>query len=294
MRNSRHRAMNYRHAFHAGNFADVFKHVVLSRIVAHLRAKPTAFRAIDTHAGAGLYDLTGEEANRTGEFHNGIERLIHAPLDANARQLLSLYLDAIAAHNPPGRLSVYPGSPALLHAWLRPQDGLIACELEPKGAAALSKALRGDPRAKAVTIDGWIALSACVPPKERRGVVIVDPPYEQPNEFIRLCDSVQAAHRKWPTGIYLLWYPIKDRCEPDALATRLARSGIAKIARAELDLAPTKGDPGLRGCGLVVVNPPWTLERELAVLLPVLASVLSLDGNGKWRFDWLASEIMPQ
>jgi 23S rRNA (adenine2030-N6)-methyltransferase len=286
--------MNYRHAFHAGNFADVLKHIVLSRIVVHLRAKPAAFRAIDTHAGPGLYDLTGEEANRTGEFHNGIERLIHAPLDAKPRQLLALYLDTVAAHNPPGRLSVYPGSPALLRQWLRPQDRLIACELEPKGAAALGQSLRGDARAKAIAIDGWTALAAYVPPKERRGVVIVDPPYEQPNDFTRLGEGLQAAHRKWPTGIYLLWYPIKDRREPDALATRLARSGIAKIARVELDLASAKGDSGLRGYGLIVVNPPWTLERELAVLLPMLASVLSLDSKSKWRFDWLASEIMPQ
>jgi 23S rRNA (adenine2030-N6)-methyltransferase len=286
--------MNYRHAFHAGNFADVLKHVVLARIVAHLRAKPAAFRAIDIHAGAGLYDLSGEEANRTGEFHNGIERLIHAPLDAKARQLLSPYLDAVAAHNPTARLTAYPGSPALLRYWLRPQDRLIACEFEPKAAAALAQTLRGDHRAKAVTIDGWTALAAYVPPKERRGLVIVDPSYEQPNEFTRLFEGLQAAHRKWPTGIYLLWYPIKERREPDTLARRLARSGIAKIVRVELDLTIPKRDSGLRGSGLIVVNPPWTLERELAVLLPVLASVLSLDAKSRWRFDWLTSEIMPQ
>jgi 23S rRNA (adenine2030-N6)-methyltransferase len=285
--------MNYRHAFHAGNFADVLKHIVLSRIVVHLRAKPAAFRVIDTHAGAGLYDLAGEEANRTGEFRNGIERLINASVDAKARQLLSPYLDAVAAHNPSGRLTVYPGSPALVRSWLRVQDRLIACELEPKGAAALAQTLRGDHRAKAVTIDGWTALAAYVPPKERRGLVIVDPPYEQPNEFTRLFEGLQAAHRKWPTGIYLLWYPIKDRQEPDALARRLARSGMEKIARIELDPARPKEQSGLRGSGLIVVNPPWTLEGELAVLLPVLASVLGCN-QSKWRFEWLAREIMPQ
>jgi 23S rRNA (adenine2030-N6)-methyltransferase len=157
--------MNYRHAFHAGNFADVLKHIVLSRIVVHLRAKPAAFRIIDTHAGAGLYDLGGEEANRTGEFRNGIERLVNASLDAEAQQLLSPYLDAVAAHNPAGGLTVYPGSPALVRSWLRVQDRLIACEIEPKGAAALTHTLRRDPRAKAVTIDGWTALAAYVCPR---------------------------------------------------------------------------------------------------------------------------------
>jgi 23S rRNA (adenine2030-N6)-methyltransferase len=286
--------MNYRHAFHAGNFADVLKHIVLSRVMAHLRAKPAAFRVIDTHAGPGLYDLTGEEANRTGEFHEGTERLIQAPLDAKARQLLSPYLYAVAAHNPTGRLAAYPGSPVLLRSWLRVQDRLIACEVEPKGAAALRQTLRGDPRTKAVTLDGWTALLAYVPPRERRGLVMVDPPYEQPNEFTRAFEGLQAAHRKWPTGIYLLWYPIKERREPDALARRLSRSGIAKIARVELDLAPAQEDSGLRGSGLIVVNPPWTLEQELAVLLPVLASVLASNNKSKWRFDWLAREIMPQ
>lgn len=289
--------MNYRHAFHAGNFADVLKHIVLSRIILYLREKPAALRVIDTHAGAGLYDLTGAEASRTGEFHHGIERLINARLPPDVRDLLAPYLDAVATHNPPGRLVAYPGSPVLALGLLRLQDRLIACELEPKATAALAQHLRGDRRAKAVAIDGWTALTAYVPPKERRGVVIIDPPYEQPNEFSRLFHGLEAAHRKWPTGSYLLWYPIKDRSQPDALAKRLTRSGIAKILRIELDLAPAQNNPhdlGLRGSGLIVVNPPWMLERELTIILPALASVLSADQTNNWRLDWLASEIMPQ
>lgn len=286
--------MNYRHAFHAGNFADVIKHIVLARIILHLRAKPAAFRVIDTHAGAGLYDLAGPEAGRTGEFHNGIARLIDAPLSPDARQLLAPYLDAVAAHNPAGRLVAYPGSPLLARSLLRLQDRLIACELEPNAAAALAQHLRGDARAKAVVIDGWTALTAYVPPKERRGIVIVDPPYEQPNEFARLAAGLEAAHRKWPAGTYLFWYPIKDRGEPDGLAKRLARSRIAKILRVEFDLASAQANAGLRGSGLIVVNPPWMLENELAILLPALASALSADQKNTWRLDWLTSEIMPQ
>jgi 23S rRNA (adenine2030-N6)-methyltransferase len=286
--------MNYRHAFHAGNFADVHKHIVLSRIVAHLRNKPAAFRVIDTHAGAGIYDLGGEEARRTGEYHNGIERLLQVSLQPDVYELLLPYLTAVAAHNPDDRLTRYPGSPALVRTWLRPQDRLIACEIEPQAAAALAQTLRGDHRAKAIGLDGWMALTAYVPPKERRGLVVVDPPYEQPDELARLTSTLQAAHRKWPTGIYLLWYPITERAGPELLAKSLARSGIAKIARIELDLAPASAESGLRGSGLIVINPPWTLEAELKILLPVLTSVLTQQNKAGWRFDWLASAIMPQ
>ncbi|HEY0566812.1 MAG TPA: 23S rRNA (adenine(2030)-N(6))-methyltransferase RlmJ [Xanthobacteraceae bacterium] len=287
--------MNYRHAFHAGNFADVIKHIVLARIIFHLRGKPAAFRVIDTHAGAGLYDLMGEEASRTGEFHNGIERLIDAALPADVRHLLEPYLDAVAAHNSAGDLTFYPGSPMLARHLLRAQDRLVACELEPRAAATLTQHLRGDRRAKAVTVDGWTALTAYVPPKERRGIVIIDPPYEQPNEFARLASELQAAHRKWETGTYLIWYPIKERDQPDALAKRLRRSGIAKILRVELDLASAQNITALRGSGLIIVNPPWLLETELAVILPALAAALSGDQkDAGWRMDRLASEIMTQ
>jgi 23S rRNA A2030 N6-methylase RlmJ len=165
--------MNYRHAFHAGSFADVVKHIVLVRILLHLRAKPAAFRVIDTHAGAGLYDLAGEEAGRSGEWREGIGRLLTAVIAEAARALIAPYLDAVAACNGGGRLAVYPGSPVLVRALLRPQDRLIACELEPNAAAALARNLRRDPRSKAVAIDGWTALTAYVPPKERRGLILI-------------------------------------------------------------------------------------------------------------------------
>jgi 23S rRNA (adenine2030-N6)-methyltransferase len=282
--------MNYRHAFHAGNFADVVKHAVLARVLVHLRDKPAAFRVIDTHAGAGRYDLGGPEAGKTLEWRDGIGRLLHANLDAKVRALLTPYLDAVAALNPDGHLAVYPGSPALAQALLRRQDRLIACELEPQAAAALENNLRGDNRAKAVAIDGWTALSAYVPPKERRGVVLIDPPFEQPDEFTRLAQAFAAAHRKWPSGVYLLWYPIKDAAEAAAFVRRLTRAGIAKMLRIELILATAGADLGLRGSGLIAVNPPWTLHDELKVLLPALAEALSRGAPGKLTLDWLAGE----
>lgn len=294
--------MNYRHAFHAGNFADVVKHAVLVRMLVHLRQKPAAFRVIDTHAGPGLYDLGGPEALRSGEWRDGIGRLLAAPIGEQARALLAPYLDALASFNSAGRLASYPGSPALVRAFLRPQDRLIACELEPNAAAALARHLSGDRRSKAVAIDGWTALNAYVPPMERRGLVLIDPPFEDAGDFPRLVRALEAAHRKWAGGTYLLWYPIKEREAPDALARQLRRSGMAKVLRAELSVGEhrSRGDRNsipdtsaagrLLACGLIVLNPPWTLADELRILLPELAAALSEGGGGAHRLDWLAIE----
>src|SRR5437763_13112898 len=197
--------MNYRHAFHAGNFADVLKHAVLARILAHLGEKAAPFRVIDTHAGAGLYDLAAEAATRTGEWRGGIGRLIDADLADDIRALLAPYLAAVRAANPGGGLRRYPGSPLIALSLMRPRDRLVACELEPGAAAALAAHLRRDARARAVEIDGWLALNAYVPRKERRGVVLIDPPYEEKHEFARLADALAGAQRKWTTGIFLLW-----------------------------------------------------------------------------------------
>ncbi|TMK22687.1 MAG: 23S rRNA (adenine(2030)-N(6))-methyltransferase RlmJ [Alphaproteobacteria bacterium] len=282
--------MNYRHAFHAGNFADVVKHAVLVRILVHLREKPAPFRVIDTHAGAGRYDLAAAEAQRSGEWREGIDRLVRGPIAARERALLAPYLDAVAACNGGGRLTAYPGSPALARAFLRAQDRLIACELEPNAAAALARNLAGDRRSKAVAIDGWTALNAYVPPKERRGLVLVDPAFEDAGDFARLAQALAAAQRKWASGIYLAWYPIKERAPADALARRLRQSGMARILRAELSVATPRAAARLSACGLIVINPPWTLAGELAVLLPELARALSAAGVGSHCVDWLAGE----
>ncbi len=282
--------MNYRHAFHAGSFADVFKHAVLCRILAHLRSKETAFRVIDTHAGAGLYDLTGPEAARSGEWKDGIARLLAAELPKPVAELLQPYLDVLRVLNERGEIKLYPGSPALVGAWLRPQDKLTACELHRGTFKALSRTLRRDIRIKTLEIDGWTALKAYVPPKERRGLVLVDPPFERDDEFHNLVESFAAAHRKWPTGIYALWYPIKGRSGPDALAKRLRRLAIPKILRAELIVSPLSDPARLNGSGLILVNPPWTLESELKILLLALAAILGRAGKGRFTLEWLTGE----
>jgi 23S rRNA (adenine2030-N6)-methyltransferase len=171
---------------------------------------------------------------------------------------------------------------------------LIASELEPKTGALLTRNLQGDSRIKTLTLDGWVALNAYVPPKERRGLVLVDPPFEADNDFTRLSTALPDAHRKWPTGIYVLWYPIKGRREPDALAKRLRRLGLAKVLRAELLVGPLSDPTRLNGAGLILVNPPWTLESELSALLPALAGVLGRQGKGGFRLDWLSAEGQAQ
>ncbi|MBS0534938.1 MAG: 23S rRNA (adenine(2030)-N(6))-methyltransferase RlmJ [Proteobacteria bacterium] len=287
--------MNYRHAFHAGNVADVFKHAVICRILSYLTEKPTAFRVIDTHAGAGLYDLSSAEAQRGGEWQGGIGRLMAAlaagEVPERASALLKPYLDVIGALNERGSVKVYPGSPALTRAFLRADDRLIACEVEAKAGAQLERHLRNDGRIKVVSVDGWSAMTAYVPPPERRGLVLVDPPYEEEADFHRLSHGLCAAHRKWATGIYALWYPIKGRGEADALAKRIRKLDIPKILRAELLVSPVKDQTRLNGSGLILVNPPWTLEGDLQALLPVLAQLLAREpGAGSIRVDWLAAE----
>ncbi len=282
--------MNYRHAFHAGSFADVLKHAVLTRVLLHLPEKESAFRVIETHAGAGRYDLAGEQAGRSGEWREGIARLLKYSPGGEAGSLLEPYLAVVRAENPTGGLRIYPGSPALARALARPQDRLIFCELQPQERAALTKNIGRDRRAKVIEIDGWTGLKAYVPPPERRGLVLVDPPFEDAGEFERLAAGLAETYRHWATGIYLLWYPIKDPLETKAFARRLARLGIPKILRLELRIASASADDALSACGLFVVNPPWTLEREMSLMLPALAQALGRDQARAQRIDWIAPE----
>ncbi|MFZ1682333.1 MAG: 23S rRNA (adenine(2030)-N(6))-methyltransferase RlmJ [Rhizobiaceae bacterium] len=282
--------MNYRHAFHAGNFADVLKHAVLTLIVEHLKRKDKAFRVIDTHAGRGLYDLSSDEAQRTGEWRDGIERLIEATPAADAAALLAPYLGAVSAVNPQGGLGVYPGSPALLRQLMRPQDRLTAIEKHPDEARALKALFAGDVHCRVIELDGWLSLGAHVPPKEKRGLVLVDPPFEQPGEFDRLADGLARAWKRWPGGIYALWYPIKDRRAVTAFRARLRALAIPKILDVTLSVRPPSAEPRLDGCGMIVVNPPYTLEAECAALLPGLSRLLADDGAGGWSVTMLAGE----
>src|SRR3954447_9251147 len=219
--------MNYRHAFHAGSFADVIKHIVLVRILLYLQEKPAAFRVIDTHAGAGRYDLTGDEAQRSGEWRTGIARMMQARFSEKVLPLLVPYLDIVRAFNSGAELAAYPGSPLIARALLRPQDRMTACEIEGGARKQLIDALRRDTQARVVDLDGWKALSAFVPPNERRGLVLIDPPFEAKDEFERLATGFAKAFAKWPTGSYMLWYPVKSRRAADGLARQVAENVAA-------------------------------------------------------------------
>ncbi|WP_296736168.1 23S rRNA (adenine(2030)-N(6))-methyltransferase RlmJ [Mesorhizobium sp.] len=282
--------MNYRHAYHAGNFADVVKHAVLCRLVDYLKQKDKAFRVIDTHAGIGRYDLASVEAGKTGEWQGGIGRLFEAGLDPKAAALLQPYLDAVRLENPDGGLRRYPGSPLIVRHLLRDQDRLTAIELHPDDAARLKSVFAGDFQVRVIELDGWLALGAHLPPKEKRGLVLIDPPFEEGGEFARLVEGLQKAHRRWPGGTYALWYPIKDRKAVAAFRTALKEAGIPKLLDIGFDIRPPSGEPSLDGSGLVVVNPPFTLERELRLLLPALHKALVVEQPSRWTLEWLAGE----
>jgi 23S rRNA (adenine2030-N6)-methyltransferase len=282
--------MNYRHAFHAGNFADVIKHIVLVRILVYLQQKPAAFRVIDSHAGAGLYDLTGDEAGRSGEWLTGIARMLQARFSQPVAELLKPYLDIVRAFNPQGALEAYPGSPLVARALLRPQDRLTACEVEAGARKRLIDALRRDPQGRVVDLDGWTALPAFVPPNERRGLVLIDPPFEAKDEFERLEQGFAAAFAKWPTGIYMLWYPAKSRRATDLLARRVAAVAASvkppgKCLRLEFSVAPQEANGPLASAGLLIVNPPWPLHGELKTILPELERPLGQGGPGRFRLE---------
>ncbi|RWD93960.1 23S rRNA (adenine(2030)-N(6))-methyltransferase RlmJ [Mesorhizobium sp.] len=282
--------MNYRHAYHAGNFADVVKHAVLSRLVEYLKQKDKAFRVIDTHAGIGRYDLASVEAGKTGEWQGGVGRLFEAALEPRAAALLRPYLQAVRAENPDGGLGRYPGSPLIVRHLLRSQDRLTAIELHPQDAAQLKSVFAGDFQTRVIVLDGWLALGAHLPPKEKRGLVLVDPPFEEEGEFQRLVESLRRAHRRWPGGIYALWYPIKDRKAVAAFRAALQETGIPKLLDIGFEIRPASNEPSLDGSGLVVVNPPFTLEGELRVLLPALHKVLAVEQPSRWTIEWLAGE----
>lgn len=288
--------MNYRHAYHAGNFADVVKHAILAILIEHLKLKDKPFRVIDTHAGIGLYDLTAVEAGKTNEWQGGIGKLLDdsgkpaAGLTRKLSEALSPYLAAVAAANPEGGLKHYPGSPWLIRHLLRKTDRMTAVELHPEDHATLAALFAGDFQVKAIELDGWLALGSFVPPKERRGLVLIDPPYEQPDEFKTLFDRFEKAYQRWPTGVYALWYPIKDIGAVTNFHKRLAESGITKLLGAELWVRERATPDTFNGTGLVICNPPWQIDRTLDGLLTGLAPILGETEKAGRRVWWIRGE----
>jgi 23S rRNA (adenine2030-N6)-methyltransferase len=280
--------MNYRHAFHAGNFADVFKHAILLALLDALTAKDKPLCCFDTHAGRGLYALDDVEAAKTGEWRDGIGRLFAGP---EAPAPLRRYVDAIRACNPDGTLRVYPGSPLLAAQALRANDRLVLCEMQDEEAVALRALFRDDPRAHVHARDGYAALNALLPPAERRGLVLIDPPFEeQEGEFATIEAALRKAHARWPNGVYAVWYPIKSHRNIAPFLRHLSAGPFDKAFVAELLVRPDDSTLRLNGCGMLVANPPWQLDARLATLLPALRDTLAQSPGASQRLRWLRGE----
>jgi 23S rRNA (adenine2030-N6)-methyltransferase len=271
--------MNYRHAFHAGNHIDVFKHAALTLVLERLLDKPQAFGVLDSHAGIGVYDLSSDEAQRTGEFQEGVARVFDRPLEA-----APAYSRLIAEMNPNG-LATYPGSPEVVRRLLRGQDRLTLCELHPADFATLKARYRKEPRIAVHHRDGYEAIGALLPPAERRGLVLVDPPFEKTDEAQRLVRAVDAGLKRWPTGTFMVWYPIKDRAISDTLTT--AARGWPKSLRAELS-PYAAGESSLPGGGLIFANTPYRLDEKLRALCEELGGRLGT-GAGGFGVEWLTA-----
>jgi 23S rRNA (adenine2030-N6)-methyltransferase len=284
--------MNYRHAYHAGNFADVLKHSVLALILRHLALKEAPFRVIDTHAGIARYDLTGPQALKTGEWHEGIGRLLGVrapPMSAEVAAYLAPYLQMVTAQNPGGDLVHYPGSPRVALHFMRKTDRLIANELHSEDAAALHAAIGSDRRVKILQIDGYVALKSLLPPRERRGLIIIDPPFEERDEFDRLARGLLEATRRFATGIFVLWFPVKDRDAVTAFRNAIAAARYTRVLAMELAIGAAHNAHGLRACGLFVVNPPHTLRAAADALLPYFAQHLAQGTGASAQVQWLGT-----
>lgn len=280
--------MNYRHAYHAGNFADVFKHAILLALLDALTAKDKPLCCFDTHAGRGLYALDDVEAAKTGEWRDGIGRLFAGP---GAPAPLRRYVDAIRACNPDGTLRVYPGSPLLAAQALRANDRLVLCEMQDEEAACLRALFCDDPRAHVHARDGYAALNALLPPAERRGLVLIDPPFEeQEGEFATIEAALRNAHARWPNGVYAVWYPIKSHRNIAPFLRHLSEGPFDKAFVAELLVRPDDSTLRLNGCGMLIANPPWKLDARLATLLPALRDTLAQSPGASQRLHWLRGE----
>lgn len=280
--------MNYRHAYHAGNFADVLKHLVLALVIDYMKRKETPFRVIDTHAGCGRYALGSVPAAKTGEWRGGVGRLLGPdarPLPQDVARVMQPYLDAVRSENLTPQLEVYPGSPLIAQRLIRAQDMLAANELHPEDGAKLKSVLGRDRRVKLLAIDGWFALRSLLPPKERRGVVLIDPPFEEEGELTRLAEGLAEALRRFESGVYIAWYPIKDLKPIAAFHGALSAIAGPELMRVELMIRGGNAPDRLNGCGLIVANPPFTLRDDLAVVLPELTHRLAESSGARHRLD---------
>ncbi|BET95296.1 23S rRNA (adenine(2030)-N(6))-methyltransferase RlmJ [Xenorhabdus taiwanensis] len=279
--------LSYRHSFHAGNHADVLKHVVQSLIIESLKVKEKPFLYLDTHSGAGRYHLSGEHAERTGEYLEGIARIWQR--DDIPEELVA-YMDVVKALNPQGSLRYYPGSPLIARHLLREHDELNLSELHPSDYPLLRTEFSRDRRARVLREDGFQQLKSKLPPKSRRGFVLIDPPYELKSDYQNVVQGIQEGYKRFATGTYALWYPVVLRQQIKRLVKGLEASGIRKILQIELGVRPDSDQRGMTASGMIVINPPWKLEQQMKAILPWLHQVLVPEGTGHTSVTWIVPE----
>ncbi|MCG3722857.1 23S rRNA (adenine(2030)-N(6))-methyltransferase RlmJ [Vibrio cincinnatiensis] len=278
--------LSYRHSFHAGNHADVLKHIVQSLILNALQQKDKPFVYHDTHSGVGRYDLTHEWSEKTGEYKQGIARIWQQNVTPYA---IESYLAAIKALNNGDTLRYYPGSPRVARAHLRPQDRMVLTELHPSDYPLLEQEFQRDRQVSIYKEDGFARLKASLPPKERRGLVLIDPPYELAKEYRDVVQAIAQSYKRWSTGIYAIWYPVVNRCDIDDMLDGLANLGIRKILQIELGVAPDTNERGMTASGMIVINPPWKLESEMQEILPFLKQAIA-PVTGHFKVEWVVPE----
>lgn len=279
--------LSYRHAFHAGNFADVFKHVVLLAVLDYLKRKCRPVSYIETHAGAGQYDLQAEFARKREEFRGGVGQILAAE---GAPPAVARYLDCVRRFNADGELLSYPGSPVLARMALAPDDPMNLFELHPADARALQANMAGRRHMLVRQEDGFKGCVGLLPPPSRRGLLLMDPAYEVKTDYDQVVTVLQHAYRRFATGVYALWYPVVERPRIDRLRAELVATGISAMECWEFGIAPDSSGFGMTASGMVVVNPPFTLRQTLAESLPWLAARLAPNGQGWWRHRVLRTE----
>jgi len=278
--------LSYRHSFHAGNHADVVKHIVQSLILESLKNKEKPFVYHDTHSGVGRYDLTHEWSEKTSEYKQGIARVWQ---QSESPEELSEYLSAVQQLNTGSELRYYPGSPRIARAQLRDQDRMVLTELHPSDYPLLEQEFHRDRQVKIHKDDGFKVLKASLPPKERRGLVLIDPPYELAKEYRDVVRAIAQSHKRWATGIYAIWYPVVNRCDIDDMLDGLKSLGIRKILQIELGVAPDSNERGMTASGMIVINPPWKLEKQMEQVLPYLKQKIA-PATGHYTLEWLVPE----
>ncbi|GLT18973.1 ribosomal RNA large subunit methyltransferase J [Vibrio zhanjiangensis] len=278
--------LSYRHSFHAGNHADVLKHIVQSLILNALKQKDKPFVYHDTHSGVGRYDLNHEWAEKTGEYKHGIARIWQ---QTDMPQELQSYLDAIKVLNKNGNLRYYPGSPRVARAHLRAQDRMVLTELHPSDYPLLEQEFHRDRQVSLYKEDGFKRLKASLPPQERRGLVLIDPPYELAKEYRDVVQAIHQSYKRWATGIYAIWYPVVNRCDIDDMIDALQGLEIRKILQIELGVAADNNQHGMTASGMIVINPPWKLESQMQAILPFLQQSIA-PATGHHTINWIVPE----